>query len=275
MIHTSEMEAFISRVTRGKWESDPDGIRTCSTSYCGLPLASVRETPSAAGGAPEYTFSVYEYPDGPDGKPRVIRRTAFTPVMEGANVIGYCPTDDFVDHFRKTFHSADFYALKARVARSGSSIPLSPEEWMFVRGCDPEWYADLAFYTEPFNTDDGMLVLACLAPEQECVPDDVWDELSRRYNLPLTDDRNAFLSACVEKMNRGARVVWKNGEKTRLTYEDVCHDLGFIPETKFVEITNAGTITFTCGSPYEVKGLLRAVREKGYKPAQSLLRNAR
>lgn len=58
----------------------------------------------------------------------------------------------------------------------------------------------------------------------------------------------------------------------RKDYEAICHELGFIPEVHFVEITNRGTITYTVGKPQEVRALLNAVIEHGYKPAKSLLK---
>ena len=52
-----------------------------------------------------------------------------------------------------------------------------------------------------------------------------------------------------------------------MTYEDVCHDLGFLPEVSFVRITKAGTISYTCGKPDEIRALYFSVRKKGYKCA--------
>jgi hypothetical protein len=54
-------------------------------------------------------------------------------------------------------------------------------------------------------------------------------------------------------------------------YEAVCADLGMRAEIKFVEITRAGTITFTCGKPDEIRSLLSATERAGYKPAKSLV----
>lgn len=64
--------------------------------------------------------------------------------------------------------------------------------------------------------------------------------------------------------------VIKNGEKVEMTYAEVCKDLGFIANVKFVKITTRGTITFTLGTPSEIRALDRAVEVKGYKPARSL-----
>lgn len=55
-----------------------------------------------------------------------------------------------------------------------------------------------------------------------------------------------------------------------MTYDDVCHELGFIPDVHFVEITTRGTITFTCGKPHEIKALYNSVYEHGFCPAKSL-----
>lgn len=60
-------------------------------------------------------------------------------------------------------------------------------------------------------------------------------------------------------------------QKAQKAYEDVCHDLGFAPEVQFVKITTRGTISFTCGRPSEVRLLLTACREHGYKPSRALI----
>lgn len=60
-------------------------------------------------------------------------------------------------------------------------------------------------------------------------------------------------------------------QKVQKSYEDVCHDLGFAPEVRFVKITTRGTISFTCGRPSEVRLLLTACREHGYKPSRALI----
>lgn len=62
--------------------------------------------------------------------------------------------------------------------------------------------------------------------------------------------------------------VIKNGQPTQMTYEDVCKDLGFIAGVKFVEVSNRGTITFTCGRPSEIRSLYSTVLSKGYKPTR-------
>lgn len=65
--------------------------------------------------------------------------------------------------------------------------------------------------------------------------------------------------------------VIKNGEKKQMSYEEICKELGFIAECKFVEVTNRGSITFSCGTPDEVRALYNAVQNRGFKPAVSLI----
>lgn len=64
---------------------------------------------------------------------------------------------------------------------------------------------------------------------------------------------------------------YMNGERIEKSYEDICNDLDISPDINFVRVTTAGTITFTCGKPSEVRYLLKMCREKGYKPAKSLI----
>lgn len=72
-------------------------------------------------------------------------------------------------------------------------------------------------------------------------------------------------------MYKGTRKVkTADGATVTLTYEELCKRLGFIPEVEFVELTNAGTITFTVGKPEEIKALYAAVLREGFKPARNL-----
>lgn len=54
-------------------------------------------------------------------------------------------------------------------------------------------------------------------------------------------------------------------------YAAVCAQLGFYAETKFVEITSAGSIGFTCGKPEEVLSLAAAVQREGYRMSRELI----
>lgn len=54
-------------------------------------------------------------------------------------------------------------------------------------------------------------------------------------------------------------------------YREICEELGFNANVHFVKITNRGTISFTCGKPQEIKALLKAVTNCGYKPAKNLI----
>jgi hypothetical protein len=55
-----------------------------------------------------------------------------------------------------------------------------------------------------------------------------------------------------------------------LTYEEVCHRLGFIPEAHFVKVTNRGTIDFTLGKPNEIRALKSAVTREGLVMSKKL-----
>lgn len=66
--------------------------------------------------------------------------------------------------------------------------------------------------------------------------------------------------------------VIKNGEKKQMSYEEICKELGFIASSNFVKVTTRGTITFRLGKPYEIRALLNAVEECGFKPAAYLVK---
>ena len=61
-----------------------------------------------------------------------------------------------------------------------------------------------------------------------------------------------------------------NDKKVEMTYEDICHDLGFAPECNFVRITTANTIGFWVATPDEARALVAACRRKGYKVKRTL-----
>lgn len=65
-----------------------------------------------------------------------------------------------------------------------------------------------------------------------------------------------------------------DGTVCEMEYVDVCKDLGYIAEVKFIKITTAGTISFYLAKPDEVRPLLSAVKSKGYVPARSLIEAA-
>lgn len=72
-------------------------------------------------------------------------------------------------------------------------------------------------------------------------------------------------------MYKGARKVkTADGATVALTYEELCKRLGFIPETEFVELTNARTVRFSIGKPEEIKALYATVLREGFMPAKSL-----
>lgn len=54
------------------------------------------------------------------------------------------------------------------------------------------------------------------------------------------------------------------------SYESICHELGFIPETHFVRVTRSGKISYTAGKPSEIKALRKACAEKGYEMSKAL-----
>lgn len=63
-----------------------------------------------------------------------------------------------------------------------------------------------------------------------------------------------------------------NNKHVSMEYINICMDLGFIPETRFVKVTNRGTITFTVGKPNEIKALYKNVIDHGYKPSGKLVK---
>ena len=65
--------------------------------------------------------------------------------------------------------------------------------------------------------------------------------------------------------------VIKDNKLISMSYEDVCADLGYMPEAKFVKVTNRGTITFTVGRTREIKRLYRNVIDKKYKPTKEFV----
>ena len=69
--------------------------------------------------------------------------------------------------------------------------------------------------------------------------------------------------------------VIRNGEKIEMNYDDICNTLGFIPYVNFVYVTTRGTISFTLGTPNEIRSLLAEVKDNGFKPSKSLVNAAK
>lgn len=69
--------------------------------------------------------------------------------------------------------------------------------------------------------------------------------------------------------------VWKDGEFVTVAYEQLCHELHFIPEANYVDVTHTGAITFTCGKLDEAKALADQCRQHGYRVSERLLKTIR
>ena len=72
-------------------------------------------------------------------------------------------------------------------------------------------------------------------------------------------------------MRENRQIVIKSGEKVYMSYDEVCHDLSIRPGSGFVVVTHRGTITFSAGTPDEIRYLFSKVKDKGYKPSKSLV----
>lgn len=64
--------------------------------------------------------------------------------------------------------------------------------------------------------------------------------------------------------------VLLNGKYCSMSYDEICHDLGYIPEVRFVHVTSTGSISYTVGKPQEIRSLYSAVISNGYKPSRML-----
>lgn len=67
------------------------------------------------------------------------------------------------------------------------------------------------------------------------------------------------------------KVKFKDGTVKNMKYEDVCHKLGFVPETHFVKITRGGAIGFEIGTPNEIRALYRAIEREGMIPTRGMV----
>lgn len=76
-------------------------------------------------------------------------------------------------------------------------------------------------------------------------------------------------------MPKTYKIRRQDGRKVIMTYDEVCHLLGYNPDSNFVEVTPAGTITFTLGRPDEVLRLARAVTAAGLVQAGNLRQTVR
>jgi hypothetical protein len=56
----------------------------------------------------------------------------------------------------------------------------------------------------------------------------------------------------------------------KANYDEVCHELGFDPRSKFVKIGPNGSIGFTVGKPQEILALREAASLAGYAISRGL-----
>lgn len=112
------------------------------------------------------------------------------------------------------------------------------------RDCDNGEIDNIVFeHDEPLNYSDGC----------------TWAELTRGFSIRAKD--------VTKRYN-----VLRYGMKTQMSYEHVCGTMGINPDVNWIKITNRGTISFTCGHPYELRDLLREIGKCGYKPSQKLVK---
>jgi hypothetical protein len=57
---------------------------------------------------------------------------------------------------------------------------------------------------------------------------------------------------------------------TIANYDEVCHELGFIPEARFIKIGPHGSIGFTVSKPNEITALYDAASCAGYAISRGL-----
>lgn len=78
-----------------------------------------------------------------------------------------------------------------------------------------------------------------------------------------------------ESFMRKYKILRQDGGKAEMTYNEICRLLGYTPESNFIAVTTAGTISFTVGKPHEVLGLARAVTVAGLVQAGNLRQTVR
>lgn len=60
------------------------------------------------------------------------------------------------------------------------------------------------------------------------------------------------------------KVRCASGGYVKLSYKDLCHKLGIIPDIHFAVVTMAGYIDFTCGKLNEIIYLANKAEEQGF-----------
>lgn len=73
-----------------------------------------------------------------------------------------------------------------------------------------------------------------------------------------------------QDFDKPQKVKCTNGEYEIMSYDELCHRLGIIPDVQFVEVNKNGYIDFTLGKPREIVYLARAAREQGFKISKNL-----
>lgn len=71
-------------------------------------------------------------------------------------------------------------------------------------------------------------------------------------------------------MGRFERAAIPSATEQSTRYIEVCKQLGFSPEARFVKLNPGGSIGFTAGKPDEVRSLLAACERTGLRPSRKL-----
>lgn len=101
----------------------------------------------------------------------------------------------------------------------------------------------------------------------------VWWEIDPNWDEDTTVRDWDYMVVYHGQKKKEEEINLTEAEKEEI-YNQVCEDLGYRKECRFIEIEDDGRISFTCGHPEEVKGLYWKVINSGkYKPSKDLERN--
>lgn len=65
------------------------------------------------------------------------------------------------------------------------------------------------------------------------------------------------------------KVKKENGEFVEIAYDELCHNFGFVPDSRFV-VVRRGVISWSAGKDHEILSLKKACLELGYRTSKAL-----
>lgn len=151
---------------------------------------------------------------------------------------------------------------KERAPRGSVKKPRPVPEHAVPHTCITCGKAFMAGYTAKYCTE-------CLDVRKLASARYRWRKRTSEGNADPSAKRSTKKESTGERLDR-FRTVFRYGEKTRMTYREVCNCLGFSPESGYVIITNHFSVDCSDIDPDRVRALFVSCIDHGFRPSKKL-----